>query len=250
MRERDIIWTNQGEAARAEIAAIYGLAGDAVEAAQQSRPALAGIFDTIHAHAPDCPDKAWRGACFRASINSAAATKWKAKALGIDSAQRDVDVALSGMTPYRVGERLLLAVAYPAPKPLARPQPVDELVLIDPQTGRANLYGDDDRLLTGIESEHIVVTADAMAWARELATIRLEWLYRRRHARRVANIEPVWTGLPSTSLAIGDLTRIRWPLVDVITAASDIDHKRLVAAVRRQYHLPRVQITTETRRAA
>lgn len=251
MRQRDAIWIRPVDAARAEITAVYATARDAVRAAGESRPALASIFATIHDHAPDCADKFWRGASFAASINPAKALRIKAKALGLNPEQRDLDIALSGMVPWHDGESWLIAVAVPAPRPMTWPQaPVTDIVIIDPATCLFRLYGDSSpRLVLSADERRFTVMADAMTWAREFATARLEWLYSARDAKRLANIEPVWTGLPSSALAIGDVRKVQWPMAEVITAGAGIDAKSLTAAVRRQFHLPRIH-TSDFRAAA
>jgi len=154
--------------------------------------------------------------------------------------------------PYLVGETWMLAVAVPAPKPLTWPQvEVTDIVLIDPATGKATLYGDSaPAIILPADAQRFTVKTDAMAWARAFATARLEWFYNRRNAKRAANIEPVWTGLPPSALAIGDISKIRWPMADVITAGDGVDPKRLTAVVRRQFHLPRIHSNTDFRSAA
>lgn len=267
MRQRDIIYTRP-EQAQDEImrslrdawASTQRIAGARFErhldertdpiATTRAYGAIAQDFlDMLWSLSPDSIDKTWTIARHRElQGNRTKRLTWKARALGINPDQHDIDLALSGMTPLHDGERWLLAVALPAPPPLGAPKYiVEDLVLIDPKTGTAQLSGvHDPSVILPVEHDRFTVHGDARVWAREFATARLEWFYSRRRARELANIEPIWLGFPPSALAIGDPRKIIWPHAEVITAGQGIDSKALVAAVRRQFHLPRIHTPTRT----
>jgi hypothetical protein len=191
----------------------------------------------------DSPDKMWDVAKLaELRTNAAKARRWKARALGLNPDQANLDVALSGMTPWHDGERWLLMVAYPSPRPMAvKDMEVTDLVLIDPGSGAATHFGEaQPTLLCPVNDDDFTVHADARHWAREWATSRLEWFFSKRLARQRANVEPIWTGMPPSALAIGDVRQIQWPHAEQITAGVGIDPKALVAGVRRLFHLPRI----------
>jgi hypothetical protein len=128
-----------------------------------------------------------------------------------------------------------LAIAVPAPNPMTiELTPIDKIVLIDPKTGQASLYKDRGaHLIEPANVQRFTVHADANAWARDFARARLEHVRTAQQARRIANIPPVWIGLPPSALAIGKLNLIDWPASDFITAGEGIDAKALARVVRK-----------------
>lgn len=242
MRVRDYIYSDPAADLRA-------IAAAALAATKQDQ--RAGLFALINAARPDTPASKWSALTFAQLSNPEKSTRWKAKSLGIDPAQKDIDIALSGMAPMQVGDNWHLAIAWPAPKPLhGLGHEPHQLVIIDPASAQASLYGVHEHILIGARDEaNFAVHANPVQWAIEYATARLEWFYARRNAKRQADIEPHWHGLPPTALAIGDLEKIAWPAADVIQAGPGIDSTYLAKLVRRQFHSPRVQ-NNQMRRAA
>lgn len=202
--------------------------------------------------APSGIGKDWRKALRNQAQNPRGATRWKAQALNLDATDPHMPIALACFAPAKIGDVWMLAVPLPLPRPLG-PKFADpeEIVLIDPKTGGAILHGGDTALLLpSAAQDRFVVMADAKAWAREIATAVIEWLYRCDNARREANINPAWDGYPPSALAIGDTSKIIWPQAKSIVAGQGIDAADLKKVIFRQAAITRVESPMQIARAA
>lgn len=215
---------------------------------------LVELHRIIDSYEPDSIGKIWR----RAKLNELTrdtrkVIRWKARALGVNPESQNIDIALSGMAPYHDGEKWLLAIALPAPEPMNHNPDYepDDLILLDPATGNASVHGDASSLLfLPMETDRFTVHACAKTWAREFATARVEWLYSKFNAQKIANITPIWTGLPPSALLIGDVAGVRWPRGAVIEAGEGIDARKLQFAIYDQSRTSRVHQPQNIGRAA
>lgn len=198
---------------------------------------LATLMKDVHAvldeNTPDTADKLWRAARRQELESYDTSHAWKCRALGLNQATTPT-LALGGMTPMNV-DGWKLAVAIPAPSPMDMQHiPITDIVLIDPKTGNATLFGSKaPQLIEPVSTQKFTVHADAKTWARDFARARLEHVRTAQQARRIANIPPIWSGRPPSALAIGQLTKIDWPFSEIVTAGEGIDPKALARLFRR-----------------
>lgn len=256
MRHRDIInVVDPAQPMRDEIATIVNDTVDACLARHDYAGAAAfqrAAIAALEADAPVDMGMDWRRAVRTQFKNPAGATQWKARALNLDPTDPHMSIALACFAPMKRPDGWFLAVPMPLPRPLgpkfAEPE---EIVLIDPATGDASLYsGDTNMLLAASTQDRFVAIADGKVWAREIATHIVEWFYRCETARREANIRPAWDGFPPSVLAVGDVGKILWPHVSVITAGSGVDAAALKKVIFRQARVTRVESPMQIARAA
>lgn len=182
----------------------------------------------------------------RASYADASrARRWKARAIALNPDPLENGIALSGMAPLRIDERWHLAVAFPQPSPLDRVvDPEADIVLIDPRTGGARVMGDHGRSMVAPAAapDRLSVTTDAKAWARAIATHRLEW-WRLRQARRHAmKAEPTFSGDVPVALLLGPPAKADWSSLRAGIIEVPADLRRTVQrAVVAQARLPRIE---------
>jgi len=201
------------------------------------------------------PDRPWHAAKMRELTgNAKKVLRWKASALNFNPDSPNLDLALSGMTPWNDGEKWMLAVALPAPEPFSFAREhggPDGIILIDPKTGEASVLGDSNpALILPIETDHLTVHTDARLWARDFATARVEWLFGKFNAERVANITPKWTGMPPAALLIGDPIKVAWPRGANITVGEGVDAKAIQKAIYAQSRTSRVHQSQKIKRVA
>jgi len=256
MRQRDYLFA--GDAHRSACGAILGqLAAAAKDIAAltldqiEGRDALAVLriwrnsMAALHRMTEEVsPSSIWRSAKLNElTRDTRKVIRWKARALGVNPESQNIDIAVSGMAPYHDGEKWLLAIALPAPEPMNHNPDYepDDLILLDPATGNASVHGDASSLLfLPMETDRFTVHACAKTWAREFATARVEWLYSKFNAQKIANITPIWTGLPPSALLIGDISKVRWPRGAVIEAGKGIEARKLQFAIYDQSRTSRV----------
>ena len=255
MRHRDIIDVTDParpamEALTGDIhAATFGAVSRNPNALTTVREFQDAVLVELYGKAPATAHNIWTRSYYRSIRNSPKSRAWKARAMHFNPGNPMNAIALSGMAPIHDGERWLLGIAYPAPAPLGPiDQEITDIILINPKTGNASLYGDaNPALIRPHDQLRFTVHADARTWAREWATARLEWYLSREHARKAANITPVWTPLPPSALAIGDIRKIHWPAATSITASVGVDAKTLRSALFRQANIPHVEQPFEMR---
>lgn len=253
MRHRDIIDVENpcrpamDDMARGIASSTFGVINRGKGANGQTLLAIREFQDAVIAHlhqsAPETSHNIWKRAYLSSIRRAPKSRAWKARALGLNPANLFNAIALSGMAPIHDGERWQLGIAYPAPAPIG---PLDimitDIILIDPKTGSASLYGDaSPALIEAADCQKFTVHADARVWAREWANHRLEWFLGRELARKAANIMPQWTPYPPSALALGDIRKIHWPAATSITAGTGIDAKTLRSALFRQANIPHVE---------
>lgn len=202
-----------------------------------------------------CPDHSvgaiWRRA-YRASICSGRAVKsrrWKARAIGLNPEPMYNVIALSGMTPIHVDERWMLAVAIPQPTPLAQggvAREIDDVVLIDPDTGDASVMGDAGATHIAPPPigmvDRLPVMTDAKAWARQIALDRLEWWNLRKERHRMIQAEPTWDGWPTAALLLVDPKKMRWSALSATVLEVPAEMREIVRrAILSEARLPRVE---------
>lgn len=210
------------------------------------------MIDTLEEIAPDGIWKDWRKALRAQSKNPRGATQWKARALNLDESDAHMAIALACFAPMKRVDGWMIAIPLPLPRPIgpkfAEPE---EIVLIDPASGRVSLYsGDDAGLIPSTGGDRFTVMADGKAWAREIAAYAVEWFYRCQNARRDANIDPAWEGLPPSALAIGAVDKILWPEAKAITAGTGVDAALLKKTIFRQARITHVESPMQIARAA
>lgn len=210
------------------------------------------LIAALDALAGETLGKSWRKAVRSQFRDPVAATGWKARALNLNASDPHMSIALASMAPMKVGDTWWLAVPLPIPCPMGpKFDEPEEIVLINPDSGAARLHSDDaPRLVEPIYTDRFTVHADARIWAREIAAHAVEWFYGGIQARKVANIPPQWTGYPRSALAVGDMTKILWPQVTVITAGSGINATQLKKVIFRQAHIAHVESPLHIARAA
>lgn len=232
------------EAVGTKLEGYLGTDKDPMPVIRAWRSGLIQLHRMVDEMTPDSLGKLWHAAKLNElTRDTRKLIRWKAAALNLNPESRDIDIALSGMAPWHDGEKWLLAIPIRAPEPLAANYDYepDDLILLDPKTGAASVYGDAASLLfLPMEEDRFTVHADARTWAREFATARVEWIYGKFHAQKVANITPTWIGLPPSALLIGAMDKVRWPTGAVITAGVGIDARKLQYAIYDQSRTSRV----------
>lgn len=204
------------------------------------------LVASLDAHLDDhSPGAIWRRAERATRTNLPKARRWKARAINLNPEPLHNAIALSGFVPIMWEDRWHLGVALPQPRPLGDLlDKVDEVVLIDPETNTAHVMGDDraTHVSPRLHRDHISVTTDPKAWAREIALHRLEWWHLRADRRRNLQAEPTWTGDIPTGLILGDPKKVRWADFDAKVIAVPADMQRVInRAVLAQARLPRVE---------
>lgn len=206
------------------------------------RAFLAKLEEIADDHSPAAIFRRARRASY---ADATKARQWKARALNLNPEPLDNAIALSGMAPIRMDERWQLAVAVPQPSPLDHAvDPNTDVVVIDPRTGKAQVMGDHGRSMVAPSNspDRLTVTTDAKAWARSIATARLEWWHLRQARRHAMKAEPTFSGEIPAALLLGKPDKADWSALRAGVIEVPADLRRLVhRAVVAQARLPRIE---------
>jgi hypothetical protein len=188
------------------------------------------------------PDALFRRAELQAASNAPKARAWKARAISLNPEPLHNAVALGGMVPMQVAGKWMLAVALPQPR--YADDPIDDVVVIDPKTGKARVLGDHTAPIVAPRrhADKLPVHTDPKAWARDIALHRLEWFRTRASRRRMIQADAQWTGDIPAALLLATPNKVRWADLDAeildVPAHLRADVRKAVFA---QARLPRVE---------
>lgn len=222
------------------IEAAYGAAIEAGLTEDQAEANAAIIY--AREVMKDTAEKRWFHAPFdHASVG---------RALGIDPAQEGATFALNAFRPVRIDGAWHICAPYPTPRTIGVIDEdwlgIEDVLAFDPVSGRAHIVGEAENRLFGQAQGHFdpdghgTLYAAPRAFLQGWAMARARfWGFAGQYAGKAWQAIPEEPDLVPGALIVGDVNKVRWPVLPETLECVGIDPAKVNGAILRGSKLPR-----------